>query len=865
MTPERWRRITAIFHLSRARDIVARAAILDDACGGDLMLRRDVEEMLAGDDHAGEFGERAVRSVAEPPCLEPGTQFGAYRIDALIGAGGMGEVYRAHDTRLDRDIAIKVLSTTVSAGAGDDARLLGEARAAAALNDPHVCTIYEVGETDGHPYIAMELLEGTPLDRLIPAAGFPLADILRYGTQIADAIAHAHERGIVHRDLKPANVMVSPSGIAKVLDFGLAKTLPLAAPRVAFGARHTASLVMGTAGYMSPEQVLGRSVDERSDIYSFGVLLYEMATGRPAFDGATPMEVLDSVLHAVPPPVSAVRRDLPVGLSHLVAKAVGKDPAQRYQQMAELTLELRRFDGSAPRAWFTGSAVAAAAIVAATLVWGAMPVVREPGTTAPAPMATDDVTTGKTRLAVLPFENLTRQPDDDWLANAFSDSLTAGLQSLESLLLVSRSGIAQAYREQALREADRLAPEHIERVSRSLGIHYYVHGSYQRIGDQVRVVARLVEIGSGTIKTQESVTDRLVNLLQLEETLAQKFAASLEAGGTLTRRRRETTSLAAYRAITEGRGLYASASWQAALASFQRGVDLDSQYAEAWALLGKTYARLAAPSTFNGASFEMYRSRALAAGQRAVDLDRASYEGHVALALAYRESAQVDRWRAAARTAITLNPRFAEAYALFGDSYAETHAWGCGRTRDTALAMSYYRQALRIDPSVSSYHYGLSNGFRIGGRPQQALQAADEGLRVHPNHASLRRARVMALVALGRVDDAEPLLRKAMADSAPRLADEIELGSIHLKRGRLEAAADAFQRAEAAGGHGWGTYIARYYADAGLSKPAVEHLDKAFRLEPACAGWLLATQSPFWSIIRSDSAARALMEKYRKP
>jgi TolB-like protein/Tfp pilus assembly protein PilF len=863
MTPERWRRITAIFHLARARDADARVAILDEACGDDLTLRSDVEEMLAGDEQAGQFGDGPVLAVAPAPRLEPGAQFGAYRIDALIGAGGMGEVYRAHDTRLDRDVAIKVLSKDVSADA--DRRLLSEARSAAALNHPHVCTIYEVGETDGHTYIAMELIEGAPLDRLIPAAGFPLADILRYGAQVADAIAHAHERAIVHRDLKPANVVVSNLGLAKVLDFGLAKALPVAAqPRVQLNATDTAAgLIAGTASYMSPEQLRGSAVDDRSDIFSFGALLYEMATGMRAFTGRTPIEVLGAVLHELPEPVSTLRRDVPPGLSNVIKKALAKNPEERYQRISDMARDLRMLEETAPHQWSKPTTGAAAMVVAVSLMWLAVPGGSEKPAGAPAPLTITDVTAGKTRVAVLPFENLTRRAEDDWLANAFSDSLTFGLQPLDKLLFVSRASIAEAYREHSVREPDRLDPETIERLSKVLNVRYYVHGTYQRIGDRIRVVARMTEIGAGVIKAQESVTDRVDNLLQIEDALARRFASSLESGSAIARRRPETVSLKAYQAITEGRGLYASARWEPAHESFKRAVDLDPDYAEAWALLGKSYARLAAPSIVAEDSVHEYQSHALAAAKRAIELDPSSYEASVALALAYRATSQVDRWRAAAHDAVAINPRFSEAYALLGDSYADNAYYGCGRDRDSRLAVSYFRQALRLDPTVIAYHYNFSGALRWDGRFEEALAAANEGIRIHPGNRPMRRGAARALVALGRTDDAERMLREAMADDGPTVEDQIQLAIIDLKRGRLDAAANGFRKFVPRSGYFWRPEIAWHYLEAGLPVQALEHLNETFRIDPACAQWLMSTQSPYWTAIRANPQARALLEKYR--
>jgi eukaryotic-like serine/threonine-protein kinase len=865
MTPERWRRITKVFHLARARDDVARARLLDEACADDGALRADVEDMLAADGKAGLFGDSPVFSVAEAtPCLAPGARFGPYRIDALIGSGGMGEVYRAHDSRLERDVAIKLLSANTVREPDARLRLLREARSAAALNHPHVCTIHEVGEADGHAYIAMELIEGKPLDQLIPAGGFPLGDILRYALQIADAIAHAHEHGIVHRDLKPANVMVSQLGIAKVLDFGLATTLELSGqPRPEFTASHTgAGLVIGTAAYMAPEQALGRSIDERTDIFSFGGVLYEMATGKPAFTGATPMAVLDAVLHAVPEPPGAMRRDLPTKLSQVIEKALGKEPAQRYQGMSELATDLRSLERPVAGAWAKTTAMIGAAAIVAALIWVGMPAVRKGRDGAPAPVSMNDVTAGKTRLAVLPFENLTRHADDDWLASAFSDSLTFGLQPLDTLILVSRTGIDQAYREQSLREADRLEPGAIQRLTRTLGIRYYVHGNYQRIGDHVRVVARLVEVGPGTIQAQESITDRVANLLQLEDALARRFAASLDSGGTAPRSHQRTTSLAAYRAITEGRGLYAAARWQPALESAKRAVDLDPEYAAAWALLGKSYARVAAPSNFVGGPLQELRSLARASAQRAVELDSSSYEAHVALALAHRESGQREPWRAAARKAIVLNPRFSEGYALLGDSYSEGPGWGCSPDMDSDLAVSSYRTALQIDPTVYAYYANFSGTLLRAGRPEEALKVADENLQRHPTNRAGSRERAHALLELGRLDEAERMMRDAIADRGPRVQDHMDLAMIELKRGRLHAAANGFEKAISLWGHSQRPMIAREYFKASLLAPGLHHLEESFRLDPACAQWLLRTSSAYWTIIRANPEARALMERY---
>ncbi len=652
--------------------------------------------------------------------------------------GGMGEVYRAHDARLNRDVAIKVLSTATSPDG--NVRLLREARSAAGLNHPHVCTIYEVGETDGHAYIAMELVEGKPLDQLIHAGGLPFEDIVRYSIQIADAIAHAHARGIVHRDLKPANVMIADGGEAKVLDFGLAKVLSVDdQSRLEFTISHTAAgLVVGTAAYMSPEQVLGRTTDERTDIFSFGALLYEMATGTRVFSGATPIEVLASVLHEQPKPVASVRGGLPAGLSRVVDKALAKDPSQRYQRMSELRDDLNRLQTSDRAAVIRVRRRLPSRALAATAAFGAIAVV----------------------IAVVWKDVRARHETDP---NA--------------------------------------------------------------------IAARpLVQDPTGSS--------------------ASPFASLRKPRGPL-----QGNSLAAYRAVTEAAGLYTANRWEAALEASKRAADLDPEYAEAWAMLGKVYARLASPPGLPaGASIEDIRTNALTSARRAMELDPSSYEANVALAVARRDLRQIDLSRAAARKAIQLGPQFAEAYAALAETYSETSGWGCGHDRDDAVAIALFRRAYSIDHKPGA----LINALKYDKQFEEALRFADEGLRREPTARGVRRQRAWILLEVGRLHEAEQMLREAAADGGIRGNDLMYLAGIELKRGHLEAAAEGFKKAGATG-----IEVARQYIEAKLPRPALPHLEAGLRKEPACADFLLHAKGAYWSVIRSDPAARELLEKYR--
>ena len=364
MTPERWREIERVCQDALDRLPEERAPFLDGACAGDADLRREVDSLLgmqveaeaileapAWQDAAGSFGGGATPS----PRFEPGRRLGPFEIDRLVGIGGMGEVYRARDTRLGRTVALKVLPPEAAADPDRRRRLETEARAASALNHPHICALYDVGADGGVDYLVLEYLEGETLVDLMTRrkaageslpSGFFLAEALEYGAQIAEALAAAHRAGVIHRDLKPGNVMLTQDGV-KLLDFGLAKFRPGlegigaiadAGPRQ----RTTSGVVMGTANYMAPEQLRGRGADARSDLFAFGTLLYEMLTGRRAFEGSSPVTVITAILEREPPALSELQPLAPPALDRLVRGCLAKEPEQRWDSALLAAQELRR-------------------------------------------------------------------------------------------------------------------------------------------------------------------------------------------------------------------------------------------------------------------------------------------------------------------------------------------------------------------------------------------------------------------------------------------------------------------------------------------------------------------------------------------
>lgn len=381
MTPERWARIKEVFSAALEKSEDKRCDYLDGACGADALLREEVERLLAEQDAASLISP-AVELLAQAaaPELAAGETLAHYRVEAKLGEGGMGAVYKAFDTRLHRSVALKVLPAGHLADPESKQRLVREARAASALNHPNIVTVHDIASDRGIDFIAMEYVDGQSLDRLIRGKALPRKSALDYAVQIAGALAKAHSAGIVHRDLKPANVVVTGDGRVKLLDFGLAKRVHLAEGETT--TQTVEGAIVGTPGYMSPEQVEGKGADERSDIFAFGAMLYEMLSGRRAFAGDSIISILGAVLRAEPPPLAGV----PPELSRLVTRCLRKDPTRRFQTMADLkvTLEELKEDSDpgklAPGApapakwrrwlWAAGFATIAALLVsAAVLLW----------------------------------------------------------------------------------------------------------------------------------------------------------------------------------------------------------------------------------------------------------------------------------------------------------------------------------------------------------------------------------------------------------------------------------------------------------------------------------------------------------------
>lgn len=438
------------------------------------------------------------------------------------------------------------------------------------------------------------------------------------------------------------------------------------------------------------------------------------------------------------------------------------------------------------------------------------------------------------RLAVLPFENLSRDPSDEWISVAFSDSLTFGLRDLTNLVLVSRERLLEHYRHESLPEGGPLDLTVIKHLCRSLSLRYYIHGSFQRVGTTLRVLARLVEAHSEVIAAQEAVTRPIGDILAIQDELARLlanvFAVTPPTGGSP-----RIVSLPAYRHAIEAQRLYVTGDYVGAADQLQAAIGLNPGYAEAWAAFSKCQARLAQLKGIAGGEVAIECRVALRAAQRSVELAPSSYEAHVALAIANREAGDVESWRVEAETSRRLNPRIAEACALLGDAYSAIPMWGFRRVRNPDLAERYYRDSLELDPGWYAAYTSLMTELLWTGRAAAALAVANMGLEALPGHPRIRAYRGFILLFLGNVDEGELELIGSIQEQSASAFEQIFLAMLDLKRGRAEAASRRFSRilatADSAVMHvliGYG-YFANHLAEAGA-----QHLARAFTLDADC-------------------------------
>ncbi len=687
--------------------------------------------------------------------LAAGTRLGPYEILAPLGAGGMGEVYRARDTRLDRDVAVKVLPAQLTANPDALARFEREAKAVAALSHPNILAIHDFGTHDGVSFAVTELLEGETLRGKLDGSAVTQRQAVDWALQIAKGLSAAHGKGVVHRDLKPDNIFVTHDGHVKILDFGLAKRVdaPAAeqtsAPTGTGGGRTEPGTVMGTMGYMSPEQVRGLAVDARTDIFSFGAILYELLSGKKAFKRDTASDTMAAIMRDEPPELTQSGRNVSPALDHIVRHCLEKDRENRFQSAKDVAFALSEasspttaaasgsYIAPPPPRRGPGKAIGIAAACVAVFAIAALFFWRRPklGTSAAG---------GVKRIAVLPFENV-GAAEDDYFADGIADAIRGKLTSLPGLEVIAR-GSSTPYRKTGKTPRE---------IAKELDANYLLTATvrWQKAGgtSRVQVTPELVEIresGAPTSKWQEPFDAALTDVFQVQSDIATRVAKELGVALGTTESKglaeKPTQNLQAYEAFLRGEEVSGALSAtdpptvRKALALYDQAVALDPVFVKAWAEVSIANSLLHA----NAVPAPELSERARQAAEKAIAIAPDSPEGYLALGTFQRI---VSRDNAAAldlyRKAQAIAP--ADATLIRGIGYAEQ---GLGHL-DRAVEM--FRQAARLDPRGAGNLFALGRALLHLRRPAEAREAFDRGLTVSPSSLALIEGRAMTFLAEG--------------------------------------------------------------------------------------------------------------------
>jgi eukaryotic-like serine/threonine-protein kinase len=758
-----------------------------------------------------------------------------YRITAAIGAGGMGEVYRASDMKLGREVALKVLPAEMASDPERLDRFKREAKALAALDHPGLVTVYSVEEADGVHFFTMQLVEGEPLHRLIPDGGLPVERTRRLAIEIADALAAAHEKGIVHRDLKPANVMVTNSGRVKVLDFGLAKRSdPLAAEAIdsnlSTQGRTREGVVMGTVGYMSPEQVRGLRVDHRSDIFSFGAILYELLTGKRAFKRDTAADTMAAILNEEPPDLSQSGRSISPGLERFVRRCLEKKPEGRFQSAHDLSFDLQALsDGSAPPTMPVAGPrsrklVLAGSVLGILVVLAVAGVLLRP--------RTKDIGS----LAVLPLANASSDPNVEYLSDGLTDALINSLSQLPKLTVMSRDAVSGYKRREMSAQA----------AGRELKVQAVLKGTFVQRAEELMISAELVDVHDNSHLWGGQFNRKLSDMQAVQEEIATQISSTLRGritGEEKTRlTKRHTEDPEAYQLYLKGRYFWEKRSEEPIKKSidyFNQAIERDPTYALAYAGLADSYAVSTAYSILAPGD-AIPKSRA--AVQKALEIDENLAVAHRILAWAlYSYDWNYVAAEQEFKRAISLDPRDATAHQWYGNMLV------CQGRTDEAIAQ--VRRAVEMAPLQGPIQVFLGRAYLYS---RQYDRAIDE-LRKGPEDSPIRHS------ILGHAYAAKRMPAEAGAEyqkAAERLGNSPQglstLAQSQAVIGHRSEAQQTISRLKALAAQRYvdPVYIAQVYAVLGDRDRAFEWLQKAYEDH----AWYLVhlAVAPQWDPLRSD-------------
>lgn len=768
--------------------------------------------------------------------LAPGTRLGPYEIIASLGAGGMGEVYRARDSRLGRDVAVKVLPQDLASQPDRLGRFEREARAVAALSHPNIVVIHSTEEFEGIRFLTMELVEGRPLDRFVTPAGLPLGQVLDLAIPLADALAAAHERGVVHRDLKPANVMVTSEGRVKVLDFGLAKfatAMPATDATQAITMEtpiSTVGHIVGTAPYMAPEQIRGEAVDARSDIFAMGILVFELLTGRRPFGGATTADITSAILRDPPPPLETIRPDLPPDLDRTIARCLEKDPERRIQTAKDVRNELDR--------------------VRRTLE--SCVVATPPVACAPGPVRDQDAPS----IAVLPFANRSRDEEDEYFADGLADELLSVLAKIRGLRVAARSSAFTFKGKDAT----------VAEVGRALHVATVLEGSVRKAGNRVRISVQLVKVADGYHLWAETYDRTLDDIFAVQDDIAQSVVKELRttllgeepdsktSGETMA----EVTAAAkgrgasgeAHRLFLQGRFLVDRVTREdvaKGLDYLRQALEIDPGHALAWAWIARARSHAAGygwtPTT---EGYEQARAAAL----RALELQPDLVEGHLGLG-SIQTNYDWD-WQGADASygrALQLAPGSGDVLRAAGNL-----ARDLGRLDE---AVDLGRRAVEQDPLNAGSWVALAQSCRMAGNLPEAERAYRRALEISPQRAAVHMMLSLVVLNQGRVDEARAVAEREGEEWA-RLA---ALAVIHHAAGRREDSDRSLRDLIAGFSADAALQVAAVYAIRGETDAAFEWLERSY--EQRDAGLAAIKCEPTLVPLHGDRRWRSLLERLR--
>ncbi len=880
MTPEQYKQVGDLYNAAMELAPEDREKFLAGACAGDDELRREVESLMRGYQQADSFIAGNIAGVVAELAAQHqnqslvGHRFNHYQVLALLGMGGMGKVYLAEDTRLGRKVALKLLPAAFTQDQERVRRFKQEARAASSLNHPNILTIHEIGEAsteeDGAHYIVSEFVEGETLRALMQGGQLDLGKAVAIAEQVASALSVAHEAGIIHRDIKLENVMARPDGLVKVLDFGLAKLTEAPAPSAdsaasTLGTLSTASgLVMGTVSYMSPEQARGQKVDHRTDIFSLGVVLYEMLAGRRPFEGATMSDVIAALLSAEPPPLGRHCAEATVELERIVSKCLAKDREARYRTAEELIAELkalrsgsqmegaaapRRIESSRERfaswRWPVVAAIAAILILGLVyfLVWRGAPAAQP-----------DQIKS----LAVLPLENLSGDPAQNYFADGMTEALIAGLAKVGALRVSSRTSVLQYQRTR----------KPLADIARELNVDAVVEGSVQRYGERVKITARLIHAPTERHLWAETYERDLRDALALQNEIARAVIQQIQIKLTPQEQTRLSSARpvnpTAYDDYLRGR-FYANrqnkADNETAISMLERAVAIDPTFAAALAELAQAYVWRFFLFTPDETQWE---EKAFVAVEKALSLDPDLAAAHLARGrLLWTPANHFPHEQAIQeyRRALALNPSLDEAQNQLALVYSHIGAFD--------QALQELQKAVAVNPSNNLAQFRIGETLVFQGKYEQGLTV----LRKSPREANpvlLTSVTATALLHLGRRDEAAAIVEEFLRDH-PGNTNVGLFTSIQALLAALDGEENKAEdkiRSAIEKGKGFGHFhhtaynIACAYAVMKKAEPAIKWLQAAADDGFPC--YPLFERDPYLDRLRNDPRFIALMVKLKE-